>query len=425
MTRGSLRSDHASWPCPTSTATTRAAPCLQQAVGEPTGRRAGVERAAAARPHREAVERGGELLAATRHEPRAVALRAGATPRGRRDGPGVGADSRRRAPARRRSPRPPGFGCATSPRRTSSASSRRALSHRRRIRGDRVTPNAAIEPCGASSPRSAATNGGGGSGSPRPRAARPPRSRPRARARTASRARRRARRRSTAGRRPSRRWSPRRSLHQRDRRRLGLARDLRASTRRGRDRGDDRPGAGQQAARDRVGGVEVGGDEARAARAPRRRARSRLVEVEVAVEADDDGLGRRLAHRREPARRRAPRSRPGPRTRAPARPARARLARSAAAAIALVSTSSGSAANAEALRASRRRRRPACSSCSRGTPTRSPARAGHRTPVDRRRRSTSSPRQSDAVEIEADDGRVRARRRSRGLVDACARAPAR
>ena len=57
VTRGSLRSDHASWPRPTSTATTCAAPPLQQAVGEAAGRRAGVERAPAVDVDAERVER--------------------------------------------------------------------------------------------------------------------------------------------------------------------------------------------------------------------------------------------------------------------------------------------------------------------------------------------------------------------------------
>ena len=64
VTRGSSRSDHASWPRPTSTASTCTAPGLEQAVGEPAGGGAGVEGAAAPRRRREAVERAGELLAA-------------------------------------------------------------------------------------------------------------------------------------------------------------------------------------------------------------------------------------------------------------------------------------------------------------------------------------------------------------------------
>ena len=47
---------------------------LQQAVGEPAGRRTEVERPRARDRHREAVERGGQLLAAARDEARGLTL---------------------------------------------------------------------------------------------------------------------------------------------------------------------------------------------------------------------------------------------------------------------------------------------------------------------------------------------------------------
>ena len=86
---------------------------------------------------------------------------------------------------------------------------------------------------------------------PRPGGA-TPRRRPRARARTASRAGRPARRRWT-GRSPTiTPWCPG-VPHQRRRRLRGLARDLGRAPRRGRHRGDERAGAGEQPAGDRVG----------------------------------------------------------------------------------------------------------------------------------------------------------------------------
>ena len=59
----------------------------------------------------------------------------------------------------------------------------------------------------------------------------------------------------------------------------------------GGDGRDQRAGAGDQPAGDRIGGVEVGGDEARAGPHRGRRA-VEAVEVELPVEADDHRVGR-------------------------------------------------------------------------------------------------------------------------------------
>jgi hypothetical protein len=87
--------------------------------------------------------------------------------------------------------------------------------------------------------------------------------------------------------------------HQRDGRGVRLAGDLGIAARRGRDRRDDRARARQQPAGHRVRGVGVGRDEPGAGtdRVGRRR---QPVEVEVAVEPDDDRGRRRPGHHFEP-----------------------------------------------------------------------------------------------------------------------------
>ena len=176
---------------------------LQQAVGEPAGGRAGVE--GAPRPPtstREAVERGGELLAARGRRTAAASpveldrLAGGHQPGGRGRG-----TARRRGPVRPRSPPPPDGGSRAIP---GARARRRVAGAQSPAQDTRLTvgANAAIS-AGASAPRSAATNGGGGIGDRLAARRRDRGGDPREhRARTASRARRPTRRRSTAGRPP-------------------------------------------------------------------------------------------------------------------------------------------------------------------------------------------------------------------------------
>ena len=74
VTRASVRSAHASWPAPDVDREHRGRAGLQEAVGEPTGRGAEVEGTHTGDRHREAIERGGELLSAARHEAGRVTL---------------------------------------------------------------------------------------------------------------------------------------------------------------------------------------------------------------------------------------------------------------------------------------------------------------------------------------------------------------
>ncbi len=318
VTRGSSRSDHASWPRPTSTATTCAAPAWsRQSVNPPVEAPASRAR----RPRtvdREALERGGELLAPAGHEPGRVAGDLDGLVGGRPGGPARGAglpptSTRPAAMASTAWRRLP-----SSPRRTSSASSRRrtvtAAEYAVRSCAQRLRSG-----WGRARRDRRRRTAAAGRGSPRRPGARPPRSRPTARARTATRARS-ASAPSVDGRSPTMTPVVAEALaDDPDRRRLGLARHLGGRAGGGRDRGDDRARARDQPARDRVGGVEVGGDEAGAVAHRRampgrgRRSRSR-----GGSRRPPPRRGRRRPRR---ARRRpAPRARRARRTRAPGRP---------------------------------------------------------------------------------------------------------
>ena len=245
---------------------------------------------------------------------------------------------------------------------------------------------------GASSPRSAATNGGGGSGIASPpggaTAAVTPESTS-ANGHPSAVGERAVGGRPIADHHPS---GPEPIVDQRDRRRLGLARDLRRDPGRGGDRGDERAGAGQQAAR--VSGRWRPCWWRRSTRPPAppgrcgrgRRSRSR-------------GGSRRRRRRPAPRAplptrtRRVPRSHPGPALASTRVPGANFLARSVAAAIALGEHLVGRRPRTRGAAASRRRHRPACSSCSTGTRRAAPTRAGPARPRPPGA-MTSSPRHS-------------------------------
>ena len=135
---------------------------------------------------------------------------------------------------------------------------------------------------------------------------------------------------------------------QRRGRRLGLARHLRDPARRGGDRGHERPGAREDPVLARVGRVGVGGDEARARPAPRRRhgpgapkSNSRWNPQTTA--ATGASSSRSFATASNPAATSAS-STPGPPHTSTRAPDGRSAASSAAAACALESTSSASAA---------------------------------------------------------------------------------
>ena len=195
---GRRASDHASWPRPTSTATTCGRAGLQQAVGEPAGRRAGVEGPAA--PTRRSRSGRARPRASRRHGRRTGAV-ARVTWIGSsavdQAGGGAGRAARRRGPARRRSPRPPGGGSRAGPgararHRVAGARSPVQDTPRRvaRARPPSAGGQAATISAARAAPRSAATNGGGGSGIASPPGGATRRGHARQhRARTASRAR--------------------------------------------------------------------------------------------------------------------------------------------------------------------------------------------------------------------------------------------
>ena len=243
------------------------------------------------------------------------------------------------------------------PRRTSSVSRRR-----RTVTGAGYAAGRSVRAAmsaGASSPRSAATYGGGGCGDRLTAGRRHRRGDPgeHERERPAERGGERAvGRRPVAHHRP--RASPRRSLDERDRRRLGLARDLGAwpATRsRPRRRARRRPGSTRPASGTWRRGSWRRSAPLRAPRATRARARrSRSRGGSPTTTA----VGRRLAHRVEPDVGERLDARPGPRTRARARRRGATCRAAAPPATALVNTSSGVGGDARMRRAWPPRRRP-------------------------------------------------------------------
>ena len=141
----------------------------------------------------------------------------------------------------------------------------------------------------------------------------------------------------------------------------------------------------------------------RAPVAHRGRGAVQAVEVEVAVEADDDRVGRTAVDHPEARRARAPRRPRARRTRAPRAPGASVSASSSAAACALVSTSSGSAAmpkRGELLEVvgDRARLELLVRNATRAPPSRSACTAVGRA----RDRLVAAPQH--AVEIEDDDG---------------------
>ena len=123
--RGSARSAGASWPCPTSTAQTSAAPRLEQHLAEAAGRGAEVERHRARRVEPEGVERVHELQR-RRARPRACGSPPSASraPGRRPLAAGRAAGRRRPAPPRPRSAPAPAPGSARARAATSARSSR-------------------------------------------------------------------------------------------------------------------------------------------------------------------------------------------------------------------------------------------------------------------------------------------------------------
>ena len=226
---------------------------LEQAVGEPAGRRAGVEgptararRPRSARARRRASRRRGTRSGAGRRSSwigsSAPTSRAGAGAGLPADPDPSGGDRLDRLAAAPEQPPAHELG-VESP----------AHSHRRRIRGSTepcaLPRNAAIERRCEAAPRSAPTNGGAGSGiaSPPGRRDRGGDAREHERERPAERGRR-ARRRSTAGRPPPPRWSPKRSRISPTVGASGLPATSGVAAGRGRDRGHQRAGAGDQPA---------------------------------------------------------------------------------------------------------------------------------------------------------------------------------
>ena len=306
VTRGSVRSDHASCPRPTSTASTLRRARLQQAVGEPAGGRPGVEGPTPAhvdgeprRARRPASRRRGTRSGAGRRSSwigsSAPTSRAGAWARAPADEHPPGHDRLHRLTAAPEQPPAHELGIE-SPAHWSPVQDTGEDRSRRLARGHPGTPRWQAADAVASVRRGSAgarTAVAADRGSPRRPAARPRRSRPRGRARTAIRARRPARRRSTAGRPPSPRGAEA-LADDADGRRLRLARRPRA-----RARPRSRP---RRRARRRRGSARRGPDRwrpgwwRRSARPSRTAARRAVeaVEVEVAVEAHDHRLGRRL-----------------------------------------------------------------------------------------------------------------------------------
>ena len=149
VTRGSSRSDHASCPRPTSTACTCAAPaCSRQSVNPPVDAPASRAR----RPRTSTakrVERGGQLLAAAGHEAGRVAGELDRLARAHQPGRGLARGSRRRGPARPRSPPPPDGGSRATP----------GARARRRVAGARSPAQDTRLDAAAPSPRANASIG--------------------------------------------------------------------------------------------------------------------------------------------------------------------------------------------------------------------------------------------------------------------------